>query len=73
MITEKEHNPENSKVFEAFSDDSKKFEILMKKGLEQSKLMFQMVVKEESKKKFFVLYMALRLYDIWKFFILIIQ
>ena len=34
MITEKEHNPENSKVFEAFSNDSKKFEILMKKGIE---------------------------------------
>ena len=53
MITEKEHNPENSKVFEAFSDDSKKFEILMKKGIEQTKLMFQMIFKEESKKKIF--------------------
>lgn len=53
MIIENEHNPENSKVFDAYSDDSKKFEILMKKGIEQSKLMFQMVVKEESKKKIF--------------------
>ena len=34
MITEKEHNPENSKIFDAYSDDSKKFEILMKKGIE---------------------------------------
>ena len=47
MITEKEHNPENSKIFDAYSDDSKKFEILMKKGIEQTKLMFQMVIKEE--------------------------
>ena len=53
MIIENEHNPENSKVIDAYSDDSKKFEILMKKGIEQTKLMFQMVVKEESKKKIF--------------------
>jgi len=59
MIIENEHNSENSKVFEAYSDDSKKFEVLMKKGIEQHKLMFQMVEKDKSKKKIFC-----SLYDI---------
>ena len=59
MISKNDIHVENTKVFEAFTNDSKKFEILMKKGIEGSKLMFQTTLVEESKKKIFC-----SLYDI---------
>ena len=59
MISKNDIQVENTKVFEAFTNDSKKFEILMKKGIEGSKLMFQTTLVEESKKKIFC-----SLYDI---------
>ena len=59
MISKNDIHFENTKVFEAFTNDSKKFEILMKKGIEGSKLMFQTTLVEESKKKIFC-----SLYDI---------
>ena len=47
------NSKENSKTFEAYENDSKKYEILMKYGKEINKLMFQMVLTEDSKKKIF--------------------
>ena len=52
-------NPENSKVFEVFTKDSKKFEISIKNVIGIKKLMFQMILFEESKKKIYC-----SLYDI---------
>ena len=44
---------ENSKVFEAFTKDSKKFEISIKNVIEMKRIMFEMVLFEESKKKIY--------------------
>ena len=44
---------ENSKVFEAFTIDSKIYEISMKKGIEKNSLMFHMTLMEDSKKKIY--------------------
>ena len=52
-------NSENSKVFEVFTNDSKKYEISMKKVIETNKLMLNMVLIEGSQKKIFC-----SLYDI---------
>ena len=49
----------NSKIFEAFTNDSKIYEISMKKGIEKNNLMFHMTLMEESKKKIYC-----SLYDI---------
>lgn len=49
MITINDCKSENSKVFEAFTNDSKKFEISIKNVIEVKKLMFQMTLFEESK------------------------
>ena len=52
MVTINDSKYENSiRVFEAFTNDSKKFEITMKN--EMKKLMFQMTLIEESKKKIY--------------------
>ena len=59
MTSANESNSENSKVFEVFTNDSKKYEISMKKVIETNKLMFHMVLKEGSQKKIFC-----SLYDI---------
>ena len=59
MISKNDIQSENTKVFEAYTKDSKKFEILMKREIESSKLMFQTILLEESKKKIFC-----SLYDI---------
>ena len=53
MISINDSKSENSKVFEAFTEDSKKFEISMKNIIERNKLMFQMILKEETKKKIY--------------------
>jgi len=50
---------ENSKVFEAFTIDSKIYEISMKKGIEKNNLLFHMALMEESQKKIYC-----SLYDI---------
>ena len=50
---------EKSIIFEAFTKDSKKFEILLKNPIEMNKLMFHMVLIEETKKKIYC-----SLYDI---------
>ena len=50
---------ENSKVFEAFTIDSKIYEISMKKGIEKNNLMLHMTLMEESQKKIYC-----SLYDI---------
>ena len=50
---------EKSIIFEAFTEDSKKFEILLKNPIEMNKLMFHMVLIEETKKKIYC-----SLYDI---------
>ena len=57
MISLNDKSTENSKTFEAYETDSKKYEILMKKIIEENKLIFQMVIIEESNKKIFSLYM----------------
>ena len=59
MISKNDIQSENTKVFEAYTNDSKIFEISMKKGIEGSKLMFQTAITEETKKKIFC-----SLYDI---------
>ena len=59
MTSTNESNSENSKVFEVFTDDSKKYEISMKKVIETNKLMLHMVLMEGSQKKIFC-----SLYDI---------
>ena len=59
MISLNDKTPFNSKTFEAYENDSKKLEVLMKKGLEQNRLMFQIVLIEESNKKIYC-----SLYDI---------
>ena len=59
MTSANESNSENSKVFEVFTSDSKKYEISMKKVIETNKLMFHMVLMEGSQKKIFC-----SLYDI---------
>ena len=59
MLSKNDIQSENTKVFEAYTKDSKKFEILMKREIESSKLMFQTTLLEESKKKIFC-----SLYDI---------
>ena len=59
MISLNDKTPFNSKTFEAYENDSKKLEVLMKKGLEQNRLMFQIVLNEESNKKIYC-----SLYDI---------
>ena len=46
-------NSPNIKVFEAFTNDLKKFEISMKIGPETDKLIFQFVLIEDSKQKIF--------------------
>ena len=53
MITTNDSKLKNSKVLEAFTNDSKKFEITMKNVVEMKKIMFQMVLIEESKKKLY--------------------
>ena len=53
MTSANESNSENSKVFEVFVNDSKKYEISMKKIIETNKLMFHMVLIEGSQKKIF--------------------
>ena len=57
MISLNDKTIENSLIFEAYETDSKKYEILMKKLIEENKLTFQMVIIEESNKKIFSLYM----------------
>ena len=52
-------NKENTKVFEAYLDDSKKYEISLKKIIEGNKLMFQLVSLNDSTKKVYC-----SLYDI---------
>ena len=52
-------NKENTKVFEAYLDDSKKYEISLKKIIEGNKLMFQLVSLNDSTKKIYC-----SLYDI---------
>ena len=59
MTSINESNSENSKVFEVFTNDSKKYEISMKKVIETNKLMLNMVLMEGSQKKIFC-----SLYDI---------
>ena len=59
MTSANESNSENSKVFEVFTNGSKKYEISMKKVIETNKLMFHMVLIEGSQKKIFC-----SLYDI---------
>jgi len=53
MISLNDKATENSKTFEAYETNSKKYEILMKKIIEQNKLIFQMAIIEESNKKIF--------------------
>ena len=53
MLSKNDYKSENTKIIEAYIDDSKKYEILMKKGIEGTKLMFQMVEKEEPGKKIY--------------------
>lgn len=50
---------ENTKVFEAYLDNSKKYEISLKKVIEGNKLMFQLIILENSSKKIYC-----SLYDI---------
>ena len=52
-------NKDNTKVFEAYLDDSKKYEISIKKIIEGNKLMFQLVSLNDSTKKIYC-----SLYDI---------
>ena len=59
MTSINESNSENSKVFEVFTNDSKKYEISMRKVIETNKLMLYMVLMEGSQKKIFC-----SLYDI---------
>jgi hypothetical protein len=59
MTSTNESNSENSKVFEVFTNDSKKYEISMKKVIETDKLMLHMILMEGSQKKIFC-----SLYDI---------
>ena len=53
MLSKNDYKAEKTKIIEAYTDDSKKYEILMKKGIEGTKLMFQMVEKEEPGKKIY--------------------
>ena len=50
---------ENTKVFEAYLDNSKKYQISLKKVIEGNKLMFQLIILENSSKKIYC-----SLYDI---------
>ena len=45
--------PENAKVFEAYLEDSKKYEISLKKQIEGNKLIFQLLLIEDSNKKIY--------------------
>ena len=51
---------ENAKSFEAYLNDSTKYEILLKKGIEGKRLLFQLIILEDSNKKIYC-----SLYDIY--------
>ena len=53
MNTTNDSESPNIRVFEAFTNDLKKFEISMKIGPETDNLIFQLVLTEDSKKKIF--------------------
>ena len=51
---------ENAKSFEAYLNDSTKYEILLKKEIERKRLLFQLIILEDSNKKIYC-----SLYDIY--------
>ena len=51
---------ENAKSFEAYLNDSTKYEILLKKEIEGKRLFFQLIILEDSNKKIYC-----SLYDIY--------
>ena len=51
---------ENAKSFEAYLNDSTKYEILLKKEIEGKRLLFQLIILEDSNKKIYC-----SLYDIY--------
>ena len=44
---------ENAKSFEAYLNDSTKYEILLKKEIEGKRLLFQLIILEDSNKKIY--------------------